>query len=96
MGEKEGLEVKCLDLEDKARNLGGEVERLMGEVRRKAEENEGIWRKVREVEERAGESGGLRGEVSRLKGFLEDKMKEIDVWKSKYSRLEAMISKILG
>ena len=89
--EKGGLEAKCLDNEDKQLRLHNELDRLMRESRQKSQENEQILRKLRNMEIAMNDSINLQNEILRLKNILEEKLEEIDGWKSKCSRFEAIL-----
>lgn len=90
--EKGGLEARCLDFEDKERRFHNEIDRLAHESKLKSQENEQLLRKLRGIEIAMNDSINLQHEILRLKNILEEKLEEIDNWKSKCSRFEAILN----
>ena len=92
LSEKGGLEARYLDNEDKKMRLLNEMERLARESKQKSQENEQLLRKMRNLEIAMADSINLQNEIIRLKNLLEEKLEEIDSWKSKCSRYEAILN----
>ena len=91
LSEKGGLEARCLDSEEKVMKLHSEMDRLIRDSRMKSQENEGLLRKLRNMEIAMNDSINLQNEIIRLKNILEEKLEEIDDWKAKNARFEAIL-----